>query len=74
MVDSRSVKNAQKAHEDILEALRARDAEAAGAAMLEHLADFEKRVRKWLQSSADAQRAAPKRRVPLTRAAGRRTA
>ncbi|MDO8562892.1 MAG: FadR/GntR family transcriptional regulator [Candidatus Limnocylindria bacterium] len=71
MVDAKSVRNAQKAHEDIVEALRAHDAVAAGEAMLEHLEDFEKRVRKHLQS-AGAHGTVTKRKIPLTRAAARK--
>ncbi len=52
MRDVRSARTTQKAHEEILEVVRSRDAEAARRLMLAHLQDFEKRLRRWLQSSA----------------------
>jgi len=48
MRDVRSAKTTQKAHEEILDAIRAHDPEAARKLMLEHLRDFEKRLRRWL--------------------------
>ena len=48
MRDVRSAKATQKAHEEILDAIRSRDPEAARSLMLEHLQDFEKRLRRWL--------------------------
>ncbi len=54
MRDPRSARATQKYHEEILDAIRKRDADAARAAMLEHLAEFEKRLRKWLQSTKTA--------------------
>src|SRR5205814_1521180 len=48
MRDVRSAKATQKAHEEILDAIRSHDPEAARALMLEHLQDFEKRLRRWL--------------------------
>jgi GntR family transcriptional regulator, transcriptional repressor for pyruvate dehydrogenase complex len=48
MRDVRSAKTTQKAHEDILDAIRSHDPEAARKLMLEHLRDFEKRLRRWL--------------------------
>ncbi|TMC46098.1 MAG: FadR family transcriptional regulator [Chloroflexi bacterium] len=48
MRDVRSAKTTQKAHEEILEAIRSHDPEAARKLMLEHLQDFEKRLRRWL--------------------------
>ncbi|TME92050.1 MAG: FadR family transcriptional regulator [Chloroflexi bacterium] len=47
--NERVVKNTQKAHEEIVEAVRRRDAEGARELMVAHLADFEKRLRKRLQ-------------------------
>ncbi len=48
MRDVRSAKATQKAHEEILEAIRSHDPEAARSLMLAHLQDFEKRLRRWL--------------------------
>src|SRR5213594_1459547 len=48
MRDVRSAKMTQKAHEEILDAIRAHDPDAARKLMLEHLRDFEKRLRRWL--------------------------
>jgi len=48
MRDVRSAKTTQKAHEEILDAIRTHDQESARSLMLEHLQDFEKRLRKWL--------------------------
>jgi len=48
MRDVRSAKLTQKAHEEILEAIRSHDPEASRRLMLEHLQDFEKRLRRWL--------------------------
>src|SRR5919201_4674404 len=47
--NERVVKNTQKAHEEIVEAVRRHDAEGARQLMVAHLADFEKRLRKRLQ-------------------------
>ncbi len=65
MRDPRSARVTQKLHEEILEAVRAHDAEAAGEIMLEHLAESEKRLRRWLQSSKG--RAAARVTVPFAR-------
>lgn len=62
MRDVRSARATQKAHEEILEALRARDGEAARKLMLEHLRDFEKRLRRYLQSKDGASDGRPRRR------------
>ena len=48
MRDVRSAKTTQKAHEEILDAIRSHDPEAARKLMLDHLRDFEKRLRRWL--------------------------
>jgi DNA-binding FadR family transcriptional regulator len=48
MRDVRSAKATQKAHEEILDAIRSHDPEAARKLMFEHLQDFEKRLRRWL--------------------------
>ena len=50
MRDVRSARVTQKAHEEILEAIRAHDGEATRKLMLEHLQDFEKRLRRYLQT------------------------
>ena len=48
MRNVRSAKMTQKAHEEIVDAIRSHDPEAARKLMLEHLQDFEKRLRRWL--------------------------
>ena len=48
MRDVRSARATQKAHEEILDAIRSHDPEAARSLMLGHLQDFEKRLRRWL--------------------------
>src|SRR5438874_1031550 len=48
MRDVRSAKTTQKAHEEILDAIKSHEPEAARKLMLEHLQDFEKRLRRWL--------------------------
>jgi len=55
MRDVRSAKATQKAHEEILDAIRSRDPEAARSLMLEHLQDFEKRLRKWLATQEQSE-------------------
>jgi DNA-binding FadR family transcriptional regulator len=52
MVDVRSARVTQKTHEEILDAIRAHDTEATRRLMLEHLRDFEKRLRLWLQATS----------------------
>lgn len=54
MRDVRSARATQKAHEEILEAIQAHDADAARKLMLAHLQDFEKRLRRWLQTQDPA--------------------
>jgi DNA-binding FadR family transcriptional regulator len=54
MRDVRSAKATQKAHEEILDAIRSHDPEAARKLMLEHLRDFEKRLRRWLGTQEQA--------------------
>ena len=65
MRDVRSARATQKAHEEILEALRARDGSAAGKLMLEHLQDFEKRLRRYLQSKDGASDGRARRRTAV---------
>jgi DNA-binding FadR family transcriptional regulator len=48
MRDVRSAKATQRAHEEILHAIRSHDPKAARSLMLAHLQDFEKRLRRWL--------------------------
>ena len=48
--DPKSARVAQRLHEEILEAVKARDAAAAREVMLEHLEEFEKRLHRWLQT------------------------
>ncbi len=57
--DPKSTRATQKAHEELVEAVRRRDADGARQLMLAHLADFEKRLRKRLQERAEE-------RVPAT--------
>jgi len=54
MRDVRSAKTTQKAHEEILDAIKSHDPEAARKLMLEHLQDFEKRLRRWLATQEQA--------------------
>lgn len=67
MRDVNSARVTQKWHEDILEAVRARDAEGTRELMEEHLLDFERRIRAYLQSKEPAQ-GATRRRVAVRRA------
>jgi DNA-binding FadR family transcriptional regulator len=50
MRDPSSAAETQKWHEDILDAIRQHDAAAARDLMQEHLLDFERRIRAFLQS------------------------
>ncbi|MGH2379105.1 MAG: FadR/GntR family transcriptional regulator, partial [Candidatus Limnocylindria bacterium] len=50
MRDVRSARATQKAHDEILEAIRAHDPDATRRLVLAHLQDFEKRIRRYLQS------------------------
>ncbi len=50
MRDIRSARVTQKWHEEIVEAIRARDPDATRKLMQDHLLDFEKRIREYLQS------------------------
>jgi GntR family transcriptional repressor for pyruvate dehydrogenase complex len=52
--DEKSGRATQKAHEEIVEAVRRHDSEGARELMLTHLADFEKRLRRSLATRADA--------------------
>jgi GntR family transcriptional repressor for pyruvate dehydrogenase complex len=67
MRDVRSARTTQRAHEEILDAVRAHDPEAARELMLVHLEDFEKRVRSWLQGRAGDSRTRPRPRSKLIR-------
>ncbi len=51
--DPKSTRATQKAHEELVEAVRRHDAEGARQLMLTHLADFEKRLRKRLQERSE---------------------
>ena len=66
MRDVSSAKATQKAHEDILDAIRSRDPEAARSLMLTHLQDFEKRLRRWLASQEHADIVSRTRRTART--------
>ncbi len=50
MRDVRSARVTQKWHEDIMDAIRAHDPDASRKLMQDHLQDFEKRIREYLQS------------------------
>lgn len=54
MRDPRSGRTTQKVHEELVDAVRRRDPEGARQLMLTHLADFEKRLRRWLGSREHA--------------------
>jgi DNA-binding FadR family transcriptional regulator len=54
--DEKSGRATQKAHEELVEAVRRHDAEGAREIMLTHLADFEKRLRRSLSDRTDAAR------------------
>ena len=56
MRDPKSARVTQKLHEEILDAVKAHDGEAAQEVMLEHLAESEKRLRKWVQSRRSTER------------------
>lgn len=61
MRDVRSARVTQKAHEEILEAIRAHDPEATRQLVLVHLQDFEKRLRRYLMSKDGGEgRSAPR--------------
>jgi GntR family transcriptional regulator, transcriptional repressor for pyruvate dehydrogenase complex len=64
MRDVRSAKVTQKAHEEILDAIRSHDPEAARSLMLAHLQDFEKRLRRWLATQEHADIVGRARRRP----------
>ena len=55
MRDVRSARATQKAHEEILDAIRSHDPEAARSLMLAHLQDFEKRLRRWLATQEQSE-------------------
>lgn len=57
----------QKWHEDIVEAIRARDPDATRELMRDHLLDFEKRIREYLQSADAPADGRPKLTVPAGR-------
>jgi GntR family transcriptional repressor for pyruvate dehydrogenase complex len=64
MRDVRSAKATQKAHEEILDAIRSHDPEAARSLMLAHLQDFEKRLRRWLATQEQTEIVTRARRHP----------
>src|SRR6266540_1650066 len=66
--DEKSGRATQKAHEELVEAVRRHDPEGAREVMLLHLSDFEKRLRRRLADRPDAMRAAPARVPRLVRA------
>lgn len=69
MRDVRSARATQRAHEEILDAIRAHDGEATRRLMLDHMRDFEKRLRSYLRSQERTARADG---APRKRAAGAR--
>jgi DNA-binding FadR family transcriptional regulator len=79
MRDPSSARETQKWHEDILDAIRQHDPDATRALMQEHLLDFERRIRTYLQThegdgwtaSKTPARAARIDRVPAPRDNGR---
>jgi DNA-binding FadR family transcriptional regulator len=56
--DPKSGRATQKAHEEIIEAVRRHDPEGAREIMLVHLSDFEKRLRRRLAERTDAEKPA----------------
>ena len=64
MRDVRSARLTQRAHEEILDAIRSHDPEAARQIMLAHLQDFEKRLRRWLQTQEQSEIVTRARRRP----------
>ena len=52
--DERSGRATQKAHEEIVEAVRRHDPEGAREIMVDHMADFERRLRRSLATRTDA--------------------
>lgn len=64
MRDVRSAKATQRAHEEILDAIRSHDPEAARSLMLAHLQDFEKRLRRWLATKEPSDIVGRARRPP----------
>jgi len=54
MRDQRSARSTQKAHEDMMEALRSRDGVALRELTVQHLAESEKRLRRWVRTKVGA--------------------
>ncbi len=65
MRDVRSAKTVQKAHEDILDAIRSHDPDAARGLMLAHLEDFERRLRRWLATQEQSELVTRARHRPV---------
>jgi hypothetical protein len=63
MRDPGSARITQRWHEEILDAIRAHDAEATRKLMQDHLLDFERRIRAYLQSQ-DGDGHRPRRTPP----------
>jgi len=70
MRDVRSARTTQRAHEEILDAIRSRDPAAARTLMLAHLQDFEKRLRRWLQTKEETEVLARAKRRPAVARTG----
>jgi DNA-binding FadR family transcriptional regulator len=66
--DEKSGRATQKAHEELVEAVRRHDPEGARDLMLTHLADFEKRLRRGLSVRADAEKPTSISKARLIRA------
>ena len=67
MRDPSSARETQKWHEDILDAIRAHDPDATRKLMQDHLIDFERRIRAYLQSKESEGHAKAKIPPPVAR-------
>jgi GntR family transcriptional regulator, transcriptional repressor for pyruvate dehydrogenase complex len=74
MRDVRSARVTQQWHEEIMEAIRAHDPDASRKLMQDHLQDFEKRIRAYLQSKEPAAEGRASASVAPTAQIARRSA